>query len=91
MLRLGLCTNSTFVPAPRKSLEMVTPRKGFLKTKDGQVASLVDNYISLSLNRETLSQMVQTTECELLVRNVKCERSQSYRGYLRKSYILCWS
>ena len=36
-------------------VEMITARKGVLKTKDGPTASLVDNYASVSLNRETLS------------------------------------
>ena len=67
-------------------VEMVTARKGVLKTKDGQMASFVDDYASVSLNGETFSQTVQTAECELLVRSVKCQCCKSYRGYLRKSY-----
>ena len=38
-------------------------------TKDGKTAFLVDNYASMSINGETFSQTVQSTECELLFHN----------------------
>ena len=70
---------------PRKSL---CPngycKKGILKSKDGQTASFVDDYASVSLNGEILSQTVRTAECELLVCNVKCKCCKQYRGIFAK-------
>ena len=61
-------------------VQIVTARNGILKTKDGQTASFVDDYASVSLNGEIFSQTVRTAEYELLVHNVKCKCCKSYRG-----------
>ena len=67
-------------------IEFVLSRKGVLKSHDGSISAILDDYAPVSLNGITYSCTIRTGKCEHLVHEVKCLSCQRYRSTLRSAY-----
>jgi hypothetical protein len=67
-------------------IEFALSRKGVLRSQDGSVTALIDDYAPVVLNGVTYMQTIRTASRERLVHGLKCASCQQYRSTLRSAY-----
>ena len=61
-------------------------KKGKFISKDGKEVACVDSSLPVYLNGQIHSETIRTTECEILVMNLKCSACKNYRRTVRLLY-----
>ena len=67
---------------------MASSKNNILKSQDGSVMALVDDYAPLVVSSEVLTKTIRTVKCELLLDgdSMKCTACKAYRATLRTLY-----